>query len=119
MADWGRTIDEILDGMTLPQFRLLSKVRQRRINDNRRWDLQLVSFNLQSKEQSEAWADLMEELSQLDEGEEPQAQMGGGFTVSKRYPLLHELTEAQVMANPHLRKIVRFRTIKETEGGEP
>jgi len=118
MADWGRTLAEILDGMTLPQFRLLAKMRQRRITDDRRWDLQIASLSLQTEEQSEAWSVLMDNLTEAETGEPAQADMGGGFTVSKRHPLLHELTEAQVRADPQLRRIIRFRKITEPSSVE-
>jgi len=111
MADWGTPLNDILDGMTLPQFRLLSKMRQRRVNENRRWDLQIASFSIQTKEQGEVWSSMMDYLSEPET--EEQADMGGGFSVSKHYPLLHELTEVQVRASPNLRRIIRFHTVKE------
>lgn len=116
MADWGRPLDEIMDGMTYPQFRLLTKMRNRRIAEQRRWDLSLVQFSIQTKEAGEAWENMMEALMEAETGEPSQTEMGGGFTVSKRYPLLHELTPESVRGTK-LAKIVKFRKVTETLDG--
>lgn len=120
MADWSRTLEEVLDGMTFPQFRLLSKMRQRRVIENRRWDLQVASFTIQTKEQADAWADMMEDLTSLETtGQDARADAGGGvFTVSKRHPLLHEITPTQAASDKRLRRLIKFRTITEPTGGE-
>jgi len=117
MADWGRTLEEILDGMTLPQFRLLSKMRVRRVLENRRWDLQLASFSIQTKEQGEALTEMMETLSEIEAEGQEQSEMRGALTASSRYPLLHELTPTQVAGDRQLRRIVRFHTIKDDSSG--
>lgn len=120
MTDWSRSLDEVLDGMTFPQFRLLSKMRRSRIIDQRRWDLQIASFSIQTKEQADAWADMMEDLSELDRtGHDAKADMGGDvFHVSKRHPLLHEITPTQAASDKRLRRLIKFRTITEPTGGE-
>ena len=102
MTDWGRTFEEILDGMSLPQFRLLAKMRERRTAQSRRWDLVVASMSVQTQAQLDAVNDLMEQYELLADGDEPVAHMGGGFTASKRYPLLHEIqpTTARMMRLP-------------------
>lgn len=112
MAEYGRTLEDILDGFTLPQFRLLTKARAVRKADDRRWQLQLVGFNLQTQEAADAWQESMDELADVAGGY-TNADMGGGFTVSKRLPLLHELTPAQVRASRGLRRIIKFKTVQE------
>ena len=112
MADWGRTLEDLLDGITLRQFRLLAEMRERRIIQSRRWDLTIASLNVQSESQLEAVNELIEQYSLIEDGEEPVATMGGGFTASKRYPLLHEVTPGMATA---MRLPIQFVDIPKDE----
>ncbi len=118
MADWGRPLSEIME-LSMPQFNLLSKMRRHRLIQAERWDLQVASFGIQTKEQGEAIEELLSKLDEIDEGGSVDNSAPPGFSApSKAYPLLHELTPEQVSSSRSLRRIVRFVTIKEEVSAE-
>jgi hypothetical protein len=85
MHDWSVPLETLLDGLTIPQFKLLSWARVQRVKSEREWQMNVASLPLQENPQ-----DFYNEvLGLLDSG--ASGDDSGGSRSHSRAPLLHEI----------------------------
>lgn len=88
MHDWHLPLDTLLDGLTIPQFKLLSWARVQRVKSEREWNMTVASLPLQEKPQ-----DFYREVMGMLDGD----ASGEPYTEGTSYsgaPLLHEIEPA-------------------------
>lgn len=94
MAEYSLPLEAVLDGLNIPQVKLLLEQRERRLALERRWQLLVASLPLQ-KESGDFFSTLMESLESIASGEvvsEGGAAGAGVWQPPKSAPLLHKIT---------------------------
>ena len=104
MAEYGFSLADVLDSLTIEQAKLLLRKREQRIADERRWQMLIASVPVQ-KEPGEFFESLMGALEDVSKGltpEERASEPRGTWQPPSDAPLLHEITpqQARMMRMP-------------------
>lgn len=85
MHDWSVPLETLLDGLTFPQFNLLSWARVQRVKSEREWQMHVASLPLQENPQGfyDEVMGLLDSGATGDDSSTPRSH--------SRAPLLHEI----------------------------
>ena len=111
MAEYGFSLEDVLDNLTVPQIRAFLAAREQRIAGERKWGVLVASVAVQPRpgEYIQNLMDLLDDIAGP-----ARVRVSGDVGAPSGAPLLHEITPAMARA---MRLPIHFIKVEDKDSG--